>query len=194
MFHAQLFSHVWLFAALMDYSPPGSSVHGISQERILEWGAIAFSRGLPNPGLEPSSPALEGRFFTTKPPGKPGTLFFPLWIFSRMGFEWPYVILFGYMHLDEHLSTHGDKLCFWLPSEQENKDFCPFIPPFLFRKYLWRQFSALRISTVIAAWGGVRHRKARRLYWSELCSTKSIRHREEKRYDPEKHWIVSVEK
>ena len=29
----------------MDYSPPGSSVHGISQARILEWIAISFSRG-----------------------------------------------------------------------------------------------------------------------------------------------------
>ena len=29
----------------MDYSPPGSSVHGISQTRILEWVAISFSRG-----------------------------------------------------------------------------------------------------------------------------------------------------
>ena len=28
-----------------DCSPPGSSVHGISQERILEWVAISFSRG-----------------------------------------------------------------------------------------------------------------------------------------------------
>ena len=27
----------------MDCSPPGSSVHGIFQARILEWGAIAFS-------------------------------------------------------------------------------------------------------------------------------------------------------
>ena len=27
----------------MDRSPPGSSVHGISQARVLEWGAIAFS-------------------------------------------------------------------------------------------------------------------------------------------------------
>ena len=27
----------------MDYSPPGSSVHGIFQARELEWGAIAFS-------------------------------------------------------------------------------------------------------------------------------------------------------
>ena len=29
----------------MDCSPPGSSVHGISQARILEWGAISSSRG-----------------------------------------------------------------------------------------------------------------------------------------------------
>ena len=29
----------------MDYSPPGSSVHGVSQARILEWVAISSSRG-----------------------------------------------------------------------------------------------------------------------------------------------------
>ena len=27
----------------MDCSPPGSSVHGIFQAKVLEWGAIAFS-------------------------------------------------------------------------------------------------------------------------------------------------------
>ena len=31
----------------MDYSLPGSSVHGILQARILEWVAIPFSRGSP---------------------------------------------------------------------------------------------------------------------------------------------------
>ena len=31
----------------MDYSPPASSVHGIFQARVLEWGAIAFS-DIPN--------------------------------------------------------------------------------------------------------------------------------------------------
>ena len=30
----------------MDYSPPGSSIHGILQARVLEWGAIAFSECL----------------------------------------------------------------------------------------------------------------------------------------------------
>jgi len=31
----------------MDCSLPGSSVHGISQARVLEWGAIAFSKNGP---------------------------------------------------------------------------------------------------------------------------------------------------
>ena len=44
----------------MDYSLPGSSVHGISQVRILEWVAILEDPGdLPNPGTEPVSPALQ---------------------------------------------------------------------------------------------------------------------------------------
>ena len=33
----------------MDYSPPGSSVHGIFQARILEWVAISFSRASSRP-------------------------------------------------------------------------------------------------------------------------------------------------
>ena len=31
----------------MDCSPPGSSNHGVFQERVLEWGAIAFSDMVP---------------------------------------------------------------------------------------------------------------------------------------------------
>ena len=37
----------------MDCSPPGSSVHGIFQARVLEWGAIAFSDGLHCPWNSP---------------------------------------------------------------------------------------------------------------------------------------------
>ena len=43
----------------MDYSLPGSSVHGILQVRILEWIAIPFSRDLPNPGIKLESPSLQ---------------------------------------------------------------------------------------------------------------------------------------
>ena len=39
----------------MDCSPPGSSVHGILQARILEWVALPYSRDLPDPGIEPAS-------------------------------------------------------------------------------------------------------------------------------------------
>ena len=39
-------------------SSPGSSVRGILQTRILEWVAISSSRDLPDPGIEPRSPAL----------------------------------------------------------------------------------------------------------------------------------------
>ena len=38
-------SHVQLFRDPLDCSPPGSSVHGIFQARILKWAAISFSRG-----------------------------------------------------------------------------------------------------------------------------------------------------
>ena len=40
----------------MDCSPPGSSVHGIFQARILEW--VAISGDLPDPGIESGSPEL----------------------------------------------------------------------------------------------------------------------------------------
>ena len=50
-----------------DCSPPGSSVHGILQARILEWVTMPSPGDLPNPGIEPTSlmsPALAGGFFT----------------------------------------------------------------------------------------------------------------------------------
>ena len=49
----------------MDGRPPGSSVPGTSQARILEWVAISFSREFPVPGIEPPSPALANGLFTT---------------------------------------------------------------------------------------------------------------------------------
>ena len=54
----------------MDCSPPGSSVHGIFQVRILEWVATPFSRGSPDPGIKPESPALQTDYLPSEPPGK----------------------------------------------------------------------------------------------------------------------------
>ena len=55
----------------MDYSLPGSSVHGILQAGILGWVTISFSRDLPDTRIEHPSPALAGGFFTVEPPGNP---------------------------------------------------------------------------------------------------------------------------
>ena len=58
----------------MDYNPPGSSLHELSQARVLEWVAISFSKGSSNPwivlaSLVPS--ALAGGFLPLVLLGKP---------------------------------------------------------------------------------------------------------------------------
>ena len=52
----------------MDCSPPGSSVHGVLQARILEWVAMPLPGDLRNPGIEP---ALQVDSSPSEPPGKP---------------------------------------------------------------------------------------------------------------------------
>ena len=47
------------------YSPPGSSVHGILQARILEWVAISFSRGSSRPRDRTLFSCIAGGFFTS---------------------------------------------------------------------------------------------------------------------------------
>ena len=48
----------------MDWSPPGSSVNGISQARILQWVYISFSRGSSWPRDRTCISRLAGGFFT----------------------------------------------------------------------------------------------------------------------------------
>ena len=48
----------------MDYSPPGSSVRGILQARILEWVAMPSSRGSSRPRDGTQVSCIAGRFFT----------------------------------------------------------------------------------------------------------------------------------
>jgi len=53
----------------MDCSLPGSSLHGILQARVLEWVAIFLLQGdLPDPGIEPRSPAFQADALTSEPP------------------------------------------------------------------------------------------------------------------------------
>ena len=57
----------WLYPTLcnpVDCSPPGSSVHGIFQARLLEWVAISFSRGPSRPRYRTWVSRIAGRRFT----------------------------------------------------------------------------------------------------------------------------------
>ena len=58
----------------MDYSLPGSFIHGILQARRLEWVTMSSPRGSSRPRGQTRisySSCAAGRFLTAKPPGKP---------------------------------------------------------------------------------------------------------------------------
>ena len=72
----------------MDCNPPGSSVHGIPQARIVEWVASPSLGDLPDPGMEHRSPAFLGDSLPSEPLGKPivkgkASLYFLLHYFMR---------------------------------------------------------------------------------------------------------------
>ncbi|CAN0222692.1 unnamed protein product [Rangifer tarandus platyrhynchus] len=62
----------------MDCNLPGSSVHGIFWARTLEWVAISSPGDLPDPGIEPGSPALQADSLPTELRGKPHLNFYYL--------------------------------------------------------------------------------------------------------------------
>ena len=71
---AQLLSHVQLFAMLWTVERQTLLSMGFPGQEY--WNGLPFliPGDLPNPGIEPmspASPALAGRFFTIAPPGKP---------------------------------------------------------------------------------------------------------------------------
>ena len=68
-----LLNHAQLFSNSMDCSPPGSSVHGISQARILEWVAFSFSRESSWLKDQTHASCIGRQVFTTEPGGKPIT-------------------------------------------------------------------------------------------------------------------------
>ena len=71
----------WMtFCDPVDCSPPGPSVHGVLQARILEWIAISSSRG-PSQLKDRTHVSCVGKhLFNTEPPGKPDIY---IYIFSR---------------------------------------------------------------------------------------------------------------
>ena len=68
---AQLIQMCPTLSDTKDCSLLGSSVHGILQARILERLDMSLLAYLPNPGIEPKSPSLQGDSLTTEPSGKP---------------------------------------------------------------------------------------------------------------------------
>ena len=68
-------SHKGLLWDHKDCSPPGSSVHGTLQVRILEWAAIPFSRGSCWPRDWTPVSCIAGKFFTIWAMGSPTYIF-----------------------------------------------------------------------------------------------------------------------
>ena len=85
----------------MDCSPPGSSIHGILQARILEWVAFSFSRGPSQPRNRTQVSCIVGRCFnlwaTREAPGKE----------SWMGNNWCFWTMVLEKTLDSPLDCKG---------------------------------------------------------------------------------------
>ena len=99
-----LLSSVWLFATPMDFSSPGSSAHGISQARILEWVAVSFSRGSSRPRNWTCISCIAGGFFTTVK---------PLWRSTREAHTNLYTCTYIHVHI-----TKERKQSSWVTLEQ----------------------------------------------------------------------------
>ena len=63
-------SHVRLSVTPWTVACQAPRSMGFFQARVLEWVAIFFSRGLPNPGIKPGSPALQADVLPSESPGK----------------------------------------------------------------------------------------------------------------------------
>ena len=74
-----MLSRVQLLATPWTVSPPGSSVRGILQVRILEWVAIPFSRGSSKPKDRTQVSRIAGRFFAIRASGEGGA-----WLVSSL--------------------------------------------------------------------------------------------------------------
>ena len=61
----------------MDCSPPGSSVHGVPQARVLEWVAFPSPGDLPDPGIEARSAALQADSLPNESPEQPFSDWYP---------------------------------------------------------------------------------------------------------------------
>ena len=103
----------------MNCNPPGSSVHGIFQVRILERVAISFSRW-PSRPRDLTCVSCIGGFFTTEPPGKPTSC-----IVEYYSIIWIYYILFTHSPIDGYLSC--SVWGYWESSRHKHWQFFSFM-------------------------------------------------------------------
>ena len=131
------------------WSPPGSSVHGILQARILEWVAIPFSRGASWPRDQTWVSCIAGRFFTFWPireaPQK-------IWLKKEKQVikRWPELVpsfplnhlvntLWTRQRLKQDLHSGGDDLTSYLSDERRSLPLFP-LKTFMAEQNLWTWF------------------------------------------------------
>ena len=85
-----------------DYSPPGSSVHGIFQAKILKWVSFPSPRDVPDPGIKPRSPALQADALLSELPGELG--------YTRLTITCSFS-LDCFNHQNGKISHSGKRLC-----------------------------------------------------------------------------------
>ena len=76
----------------MDCSLPGSSLHGILQVGVLEWVAIAFSRGSSQPRDWTRVSCIPGRRFNLWATGEVCSYCYCSFVFSRMSYSWNHTV------------------------------------------------------------------------------------------------------
>ena len=82
------------FCSSMDCSPPGSSVLGILQARILKWVSVPFSRGSSWPRDQTQVSCIAGRFFT-------------IWATREALYMYVYVYMYIYAYAYKHTHTYN---------------------------------------------------------------------------------------
>ena len=115
----------------MDCRPPGSSVHGVLQARILIRLPFPPPGDLPDPWIEPVSPVgptVAGRFFTTELPGKPKNIVYLLW--NSIFFIFVQYLIFDNQILKFSEFSAVKKKCFFQTySLGTDLRFISFLPP-----------------------------------------------------------------
>ena len=101
----------------MDCSVPHSSVHGILQAGILESVALPSPGDLPNPGIEPGSPAIQVNSLPTEPPGKKTNQLQQMVFITN---------ILKSKREDKWLGAEQVHFCMWLP-QSTNNIHCAFL-------------------------------------------------------------------